>query len=70
MFSAFDKIRFVKVEMSQNEIAEQDIYEYPTIRIYRPSMKSKPVQLSQRRTEESLIEFIKQNVEKVAFQDL
>lgn len=58
-------IRFVKIEMSQNEVETETIYQFPTIKLYPAKRKDKPIQFEGPRNKEAMLDFIKKNMDQV-----
>lgn len=68
--SSMPKFRFVKIEMSKNEVENEPIQEYPTLKLYPAGKKNMPIWFGDQRTLPKLIEFIKNSVPDESYEDI
>ena len=69
-FVSFPKMRFVKIEMTKNEVENEEIQEFPTLKLYPAGRKSTPIWFNGNRNLPTLIEFIKNSIPNEAFEDI
>lgn len=66
-----DNLRFVKIEMSNNEIGEVDIHSYPTLILFKAGQKDRPIWYpeNQSRDKDLVKAFIENNI-KISDQEM
>ena len=55
-------LRLVKIEMSRNEVPDQDVHEYPTLKLFPAKSKNNPVRFYGNRNIQELINFLRSNL--------
>eukprot|EP00831_Metopus_contortus_P031266 TRINITY_DN25528_c0_g1_i4.p1 TRINITY_DN25528_c0_g1~~TRINITY_DN25528_c0_g1_i4.p1 ORF type:complete len:135 (+),score=26.06 TRINITY_DN25528_c0_g1_i4:116-520(+) len=54
-------VRFVEIDSTKNDIPNQQIRGYPTIKLFKAKDKANPIEYNQDRTVEKIVEFMKEH---------
>lgn len=70
-FASNKNIKFVKIDIAKNEVeTEQEIHNYPTIKLYVSGKKNSPVIFQGKKILPELMDFIKNNIQDDTMEDI